>query len=84
MNKTANQKVPLFNPLSTDFKYDIRNDDNSLKTLVMPAQEMTWFEPFEAEYMTKHLTDVIYHLRGNKVNHEVDIETIRKEIEVEL
>jgi len=49
----------------------------------MPSMEITYFEGYKYEFMRKHLAETIYHERGVRVNHDDDIEKIKKEIEME-
>ncbi len=75
--------VPLFNPLSSSFSYDWRDDSNITHTLVMDPISVSYFTLPQAEFMIKHLTDEIMNRRKlNGINHKGQIEEIIKQIRV--
>lgn len=76
------KQIPLFNPLSEDFSYIYKDDMDVPHTYTMRALEISFFDPPVARFMAKHLSDAVYHKRGQKLNHDDDIQEILKEIEV--
>ncbi len=75
--------VPLFNPLSTTFSYDWKGDNNETHTLVMNPISITYFEPSQADFMVKHLTDEIMNKREiNPINNKREVDEIIKRIRV--
>lgn len=77
------KKIALFNPLSTDFYYYWRNDNNKDIKLVIPAISIEYFDPPQAHFMAKHLSDEIMNKRGYAKNTEEQRKEILKEIYVE-
>lgn len=68
------QKIPVYNPLVTDFiiTYDI-NEDSKPVTYTARAQEITYFDnEVVADHVKKHLVDAILNKRGVKVSWRVD------------
>jgi len=76
--------IPLFNPLSEDFKYTWLDDGNKPHELTIPGREIAYFPDYQARFMAKHLADTVYNERGRKINPEVDLKAILDEIYVKL
>ena len=75
---------PLFNPDTEDFTWEYLDEDNKSQVASMRSQEITYFSEWLAERMATHLTDKLYHKRGQILNAEDDMKAIRAEIEVVL
>ena len=79
----TDEKVFIFNPDIEDFsvKYDI-NGDGSPATFTIRSLESDSFSPVIAKHITKHLANYLLHKRGIKQNSELDLQNIKKEIEI--
>lgn len=75
-------RIPLYNPLSDEFKCTYRDKDNKPVEYKMRPNEITYFDKHLADHMKKHLADAIINERGIRVNAEYDRVEIYKEIEV--
>jgi hypothetical protein len=82
---TQNKKIPLYNPLNIDFtvKYDVSGTRNPVE-FVIHAKEIEYFDEFIANHIKTALATEILNRRGIQKNSELDLENIRKEIEVKL
>ena len=60
------EKLPLYNPLHEDFSAEYFEDDNSPTILTMPAGQITYFPRPKANFMAKHLADVVVNISGEK------------------
>ena len=76
--------VALFNPLRDAFSYEWKDDKNEPHTLTLEGREITYLPDYQAHFMAKHLSDAIYNEQGRKVNPEVDIKEILKQIYVNI
>ena len=72
----------LYNPLKKDFTYEILDDDNNPRSLLMKSHEITYFDDFEGNFMEKHLIDEIKNQRGIGLISEEELNDIKKEINV--
>ena len=59
-------------------------DENSPQPYTIHSIDIDTFPTVIADHIAKHLAEHIWQLRGQKTNHDADIEEIMKEIEVEL
>lgn len=73
---------PLYNPLTHDFSWEYKDDDNNQHIAVCRALEITYFPTWLADLVMKHLIDEVYENRKPKQNPELDREMIQKEVEI--
>ena len=75
--------VGLFNPLSKEFNFEWKDDENQVHTLSLPPVDITYFTPPQARFLLKHLTDAVMAERGlNGINNVAEIKEIIKQIQV--
>lgn len=83
MDNPNQSLIPLFNPLTEDFEYPMRDDSNNFSTFKMPSKEVSYFEPHVARHMKKHLADAVYNKEGNpKRDRDLEMADIYARIEV--
>ena len=77
-------KVPLFNIALKDFKIGYGLSGDNPKTFIVPAQEISWWKKWEADFIKNYIANYIFHKRGQKNNPEMDKKEILAEMEVDL
>ena len=77
-------KVPLFNIALKDFEIPYGLSDDNPQTFLVPAQEISWWEPWQSKFIKNYIVNYVFHKRGIKNNPEDDKKEILKEMEVDL
>ena len=82
--KMKKGKVPLYNIALKDFKipYDLSGDNP--RSFFVPAQEITWWKPWEKEFIKKYIGNYMLNKRGIKNNPEMDLKEIYADMEPDL
>lgn len=62
--KPNESPLSIHNPLTHDFIYSYRKEDNSPVTLTIPAMDIVTLPTWLAEYAIKHLVDEIINERN--------------------
>lgn len=81
---TESKKIPLYNPLDHDFIWPYLNDDNETQIAVVPSHEISYYLPWLANLLAKHIVDEVLNKHGIKVNHEDDSKKILDEVLIKL
>ena len=54
----------IFSPASEDLNIEWRDDDNVIHVLVVPRQQISEYPTYQADFLTKHIADVVMNERG--------------------
>jgi len=80
------KKVPIYNPLNTDFecKYDLHGDGNPILYQIK-SKELEYFDPAVVPHIKKHLLNLIFDVRGNyRKDRQMQMAEFEKLIEVKV
>ena len=76
--------MSVFNPLTTDFVCEVREDNNRVRQYIIRSMEIETFPTYLAKNIIKRLITAVQNKRGINVITDTDsTERIRKEIEID-
>jgi hypothetical protein len=67
----SENKIGVYNPMTEDFEYLWKDDNNKPHILKIPANQFVYFNESQGKYMIKHLSDAIMNKEGYECNPEL-------------
>ena len=76
--------MSVFNPLTTDFVCEVREDSNQNKQYIIRSMEIETFPTYLAKKIVRRLITAVQNKRGINPITDIDsTERIRKEVEID-